>query len=250
MTADPDPRSERAERAELARLLPSAAAPELSPRRHLLLKEHLMDTVHEQRTRTPHRRRLVLKIALPAVVAAGAAAVALVPNAGPASTPAIAKAPTQAQLGTISNVGYTLESKADRLTLTMFDEQKGVDPDQLQRDLDRAGVPARVYPGEFGCKEKEPDVPDRDTSALTGDFLTDNGWTIETQGTKSVLTVLRGRIPAGQELFIYLPEIKTTPAHKLGESHTGLMKAPGPSCLPAKVFFNPLASLYPTPPKH
>ncbi|MER5636226.1 hypothetical protein ABT095_04645 [Kitasatospora sp. NPDC002227] len=253
MTATPRPRSEEAERAELARLLPAAAAPDLSPSRHLLLKEHLMDTVTEQHTPAPARRRrsLALKVALPALVAAGLAAVTLAANSGPGGQPATAGG---ARPGTISTVAYTLESTADdQVTLTVLEYAKTVDVEQLQRDLDRLGVPSRVYAGDPGCRAPEPNYPDNGGTPLEGaadtpaNRVARDGWDMETAHNKTVLTVRPKAIRAGQQLFINFPLARTSPANSFRNLHAGLMTLPAPACMAGEEFVNPLASLYPTP---
>ncbi|GAA2137514.1 hypothetical protein GCM10009760_18120 [Kitasatospora kazusensis] len=268
MNAAPRGRSQQTEREELALLLPAAAAPELSPHRHFLLKEHLMDTVTEHSRSAAKRRTLVLRVALPIGLAAAVAGVALATGAG--RSPAPAPAPVVAgggpstgsqSLGTVTNAAYTVQSGGDDLVkLTILDGYKPVDATQLQHDLDRAGVRSRVYAGEPGCHAPEPTMAsyppeilakaDQDQDGGRG-RLSAFGWDMEQQagkeGGREVLTIRPGAIPADLRLFIYLPLAKTDPAHSSRELQAGLMQSPAPDCMPAKTYDNPLASLYPTP---
>ncbi|MDH6577069.1 hypothetical protein [Kitasatospora sp. MAP5-34] len=254
MNATPQHRSQRAERAELARLLPAVADPELSPHRHLLLKEHLMDTVTENSRRTARRRTLTLRVALPLGLAAAVAGVALTAVTGHAPTPGVA-APGSQSLGSVTNAAYSLESTSDDLVkLTIFDNGKQVDAAQLQHDLDRLGVRSHIYAGEPGCHASEPKTPSYPSDpaaikAMNGssqDRVSYYGWDISVEGRSEVLTVHPGGIPADLQLFIYFPYYNTDPAHGSGSFEAALMKSPTPSCMPARPFINPLASLYPT----
>ncbi|RGD59792.1 hypothetical protein DR950_20190 [Kitasatospora xanthocidica] len=249
MSATPRHRSEQADREELARLLPAPAAPVLPRSRHLLLKEHLLDSITDpdgtpdtpRRTtprRTTRRRGLLLGAALPLGLAAALTGVLLTTGTD-GSTPG--DDDSGRSLGSSSGVAYTLESEEEVVRLTILEDYKPVDVDQLQRDIDRFGIRARVYPGEPGCKAREPKQPSHvDLTA---------GWDIEHgPGEPLVLTVHPRRLPAGTEIFIYLPLARTSPANSSREMQAGLMKSPGPSCMPAKEYVNPLASLYPTPP--
>ncbi|WP_371519790.1 hypothetical protein [Kitasatospora sp. NBC_01300] len=257
MNATPRDRSEQTEREELVRLLPAPAAPELPPGRHLLLKEHLMDTVTDNSRRTARRRSLALRLALPAGLAVALTGALLAtgpgrhtPDAGrqdarhqDAQHPDVQHPAdgTGHELGRVDNAAYTLEGGDDLVKLTILEQYKPVDPDQLQRDLDRFGIPARVYAGQPGCRAPEPEAPDNQEGQGSWDMRTEGAGPI-------VLTVRPHAVPAGLKLFIYLPFAGTDPAHSSREMHTGLMRSPGPACMPSKVYFNPLASLIPTPP--
>ncbi|MFE6054292.1 hypothetical protein ACFQ6N_26365 [Kitasatospora sp. NPDC056446] len=245
MSATPRHRSEQADRAagadreELTRLLPAATAPELSPGRHLLLKEHLLDSITDTPRRTPRRRGLLLGAALPVGLAAALAGVLLA--TGTDGSPAGAD-DSGRSLGSAENAGYTLESAQDVVRLTILEQYKPVDTQQLQRDFDRFGIRARVYAGEPGCQTKRPEQPRNvDLNA---------GWDIEVRpgNEPMVLTVHPRELPKGTEIFVYLPLAKTDPANSFRELEAGLMKSPGPSCLESRVFVNPLASLLPTAP--
>jgi len=251
MNATPRHRSQQAEREELARLLPAAAAPEPSLDRHLLLKEHLMDSVTENSRRAAKRRTLTLRLALPVGLAAAVAGVALTAVTGrpAAPTPGVSAGGSKS-LGGITNAAYTLESSSDDLVkLTILDPAKEVDVPQLQRDLDRLGARAHVYAGEPDCHAPEPKSPSYppDPAALKADRVSYYGWNIDDEGRKSVLTIRPSGIPADLQLYIYLPYAKTDPANGSAELEAGLMKSPAPSCMPSKIFTNPLASLFPTP---
>ncbi|MDH6126018.1 hypothetical protein [Kitasatospora sp. GP82] len=253
MNATPRHRSQQAEREELARLLPAAADPELSLRRHLLLKEHLMDTVTENSQRAAKRRTLTLRVVLPVGLAAAVAGVALAAVTGRpvAPTPGVAAAGSQSP-GSIINAAYTLQSSSDDLVrLTVLDPAKQVDAPQLQRDLDRFGVRSHVYAGEPDCHAPEPKRPTYppDIAGLTStgqDRVAYYGWDIDSEGRKTVLTIRPSAIPADLQLFIYLPYAKADPANGFRELEAGLMKSPAPSCMPGKTYDNPLASLLPT----
>ncbi|MEV7938282.1 hypothetical protein AB0O82_19345 [Kitasatospora sp. NPDC088264] len=252
MNATPRDRSEQTEREELVRLLPAPAAPELPPGRHLLLKEHLMDTVTDNSRRTARRRSLALRLALPAGLAAALVGALLATGPGRPAPDARhqdaqhqdAQHPadgTGHALGRVDNAAYTLEGGDDLVKLTILEQYKPVDPDQLQRDLDRFGIPARVYAGQPGCRASEPETPDNQEGQ--------DSWDMHTEGAGPLVLTVRPRaVPAGLKLFIYLPFAGTDPAHSSREMHTGLMRSPGPACMPSKVYFNPLASLIPTPP--
>ncbi|MFJ6139510.1 hypothetical protein [Kitasatospora sp. NPDC092286] len=254
MNATPQSRSRQTEREELARLLPAVADPELPRDRHVLLKEHLMDTVTEQSRRAARRRTLTVRVALPLGLAAAAAGIAFTATAGRpvTSTPGSAGATAGSQvLGDITNAAYTLQSGGDDLVrLTVLESYKPVDAAQLQRDLDRLGARTHVYAGEPDCHAPEPESPADPPGDGDGnpDWLATHGWNIESEGLKHVLTIRPGAIPAGVQLYIYLPMAKVDPANGFREMEANLMKTPGPTCMPSKTYSNPLASLFPTPP--
>ncbi|WP_031069981.1 hypothetical protein [Streptomyces sp. NRRL WC-3742] len=233
-------REELAVREELARLLPAPAAPELSASRQLLLKEHLMDSITEAPSRRPARRRFALAIALPVALAAAVAGVLLVGGSGDNgdSGEAGGRGAGPRILGSVTNVAYTLESTTDTVRLIILENNKPVDTDQLQRDLDKFGIRARVYAGEPGCRAKGPKIATHDN---------DDGWHMEMVKDKMILTARPDAIPAGEKLFIYLPLAKSSPENGFRELESGLMKSPGPACMPSREFVNPLASLLPTP---
>lgn len=89
MNAIPRRRSEPVDTAELGRLLPPPADPDLPSDRHRLLREHLMSEIHQDPATSPDRRhrtrqRVVFTVApLATLVAAAVAIVAVVGLAGP-----------------------------------------------------------------------------------------------------------------------------------------------------------------------
>ncbi|MEU8920962.1 hypothetical protein AB0D10_08485 [Kitasatospora sp. NPDC048545] len=241
MSATPRDRSDRADREEMARLLPAAAAPELDQGRFLLMKDHLMDSIADTAAprRASRRRTLLLRAALPLGLAAAVAG-ALLTFA--TDDPGATNDDTGRSLGNASTVAYTLESAEDVVRLSILEQNKPVDTVQLQHDLDRFGIRARVYAGEPGCRTKRPKQPEHvDLNA---------GWDIEPRPGNSpmVLTVHPRRLPKNTEIFIYLPLAKTDPANSFRELEAGLMQSPGPACLESREFVNPLASLFPTSP--
>ncbi|WP_406200275.1 hypothetical protein OH807_18990 [Kitasatospora sp. NBC_01560] len=270
MNATPGPRSQQTEREELARLLPAAADRELSPHRHLLLKELLMDTVTEKSRHTAKRRNLALRVALPVGLAAALVGVVLagggsdrpVPGAAAVpggTTPASPDAAVSPAPGAVANVAYTLESGGDDVvTLTILDRDKPVDVPRLQADLDRLGVRSRVYAGEPGCTAPDPSTPAYPEAEMIkanngsgADRLAFFGWDIDNGLQKSVLTVRPHSIPADRTLFIHLPLAKVAPASGFRSLSAGLMVGKAPACMPAEDPSNPLASLLPTqPPGH
>ncbi|MFJ2577417.1 hypothetical protein [Kitasatospora aureofaciens] len=234
MNATPRPRSDQAEREKLARLLPAPAHPELPPGRHLLLKEHVMDTITADTRRTARRRTPALRVALPVGLAAALAA-------GVAVTAATGRPGADVPQGRITNVAYTLQSSGDDVVrLTVLEQDKPVDAAQLQRDLDHFGVHARVYAGEPGCRAPKPASPDNPADH-------DRGWDMGTEGRQTVLTIRPRTIPAGLQLFIHLPYATTDPADSWRSLAVGLMKPPAPACMPGATFTNPLAGLFPSP---
>ncbi|MFE9139729.1 hypothetical protein ACFYMK_37615, partial [Streptomyces sp. NPDC007355] len=157
-------------REELSRLLPAPADPDLSPGRHRLLKEHLMNHVQEESRPAARRWRLATRSAVPVALAAAVAgvAVSMGQTPGNADTAVVAAGPDR-----ISNVAYTLDQEPGSAVRMSMRVQGGertcvngnctvpesgpepakvvVDPAELQHDLDRMGVTARVYRDDPGC---------------------------------------------------------------------------------------------------
>ena len=249
MNATPQPRSEQAEREVLARLLPAAADPDLSPSRHLLLKEHLMNTVADHHRTTPakrprSRRTLALRIAIPAGLAAAGIAIASL-TGHPLSSSPQASGPT-VTTGTISAVGYTLQSSNHLVTLTVVNAENKIDLAGLQHNLDRLGIRAHVYAGDPGCSDgiravgNAPDLEGlRDAPA--GDAAK-SGLTFADQGQGTVMEVVPDKIPAGDTLFLYFPLAKTSPVNTYREWQAGLLRGTIPTCLPAQAYTNPFAA--------
>jgi hypothetical protein len=69
--------SQQLEREELARLLPAAAVADLSPDRHCLLKDHVMNNVMKNSDQVASRRRLMTRTGAPLALVAAAAVVAV-----------------------------------------------------------------------------------------------------------------------------------------------------------------------------
>jgi hypothetical protein len=250
MNGRPDRRSQQTEQEELAGLLPPAAVPVFPRDRHLLLKEHLMDTVDQNTPRGTGRRNLPLRLALPVGLAAAAACLALAAGAGgtaPAS-PDGHRAGTP--LGDVSDAGYTLGTDHDgTVRLTILEAYKPIDVPHLQRDLDRLGVRAHVYAGEPHCDAPAPVSPSypADSAAQTATDqgrLDYYGWDVEAARSSDVLLIQPHRIPAGLQLYVYLPYAKTDPADSWRSLEAGLMNNPAPSCMPAQTYTNPLAGQF------
>ncbi|GAA1397498.1 hypothetical protein GCM10009639_34940 [Kitasatospora putterlickiae] len=242
MNATPEDLSRQAEREELARLLPAAAARGLSPHRHLLRKEHLLNAItEEQRPATaPRRPRLARRLALPFGLAVAAAGIALVAlpggqDGGPAGS--------TGSLGRITNVNYALEhTDDDVVTLTVQDSSKPVDTAQLQRDLDSLGVNSRVYVGDPNCQAAPPTPAPGPDDAANKDWLESRGWTMEgVVGTnRTVLSVRPDRIAAGTQLFLFFSHAPSGPAGEL-TMIAGLLVTPAPACMPVTAYQVPPA---------
>jgi hypothetical protein len=248
MNATPRHRSAQAEREELARLLPAAADPELPRGRHLLLKEHLMETITANSRRAARRRSLTLRLALPVGLAAAVAGVALA-AAGHVGTPAGSRSPVG-----VGDVAYTVQSTGDdTVRLTVLDPSKRVDVTRLQHDLDRLGVRSHVYAGARDCTAPAPKSPHDDSAAAvaatnggSATRLAYYGWDISSSGTREVLTIRPSRIPSSLRLYIYFPDIETAPAGHNNAMEAGLMQNPAPTCMPAEPYANPLAGQWPS----
>lgn len=247
MNATPRSRCEQAEREELARLLPAAADPDLSPSRLLLLKEHLMDTVAEHHQPTPakrprSRRALALRIVIPAGLAAAGIAVAAL-TGHPVNTAPQASGP--APTDTITEAGYTLQSSNHIVTLAIINAEHKIDLAGLQHNLDRLGIRAHVYAGDPDCSngigfinngpalKGLPDAPVSDYK-YAGVTITDHGRT-------TLLKVNTEGIPAGDTLYFYFPLARTSPLNTYRKFQSGLLRGTIPSCLPAQTYTNPLA---------
>ena len=252
MNATPQPRSEQAEREELARLLPAVADPDLSPSRHLLLKEHLMNTVADHNQPTPakrprSRRTLALRIAIPAGLAAVRVAIAsLTGHSLRANPQAAGPAGPAVTVGTISAVGYTLQSSNHLVTLTVINAENKIDLAGLQHNLDRLGVRAHVYAGDPSCNDgitavgNAPDLKGlRNAPAADA---TSAGLTVTDQGKATLLEVNPDRMPAGDTLYLYFPLATTSLVNTYREWQAGLLRGTIPTCLPAQAYTNPFAA--------
>ncbi|MFJ5921326.1 hypothetical protein ACIQF6_01840 [Kitasatospora sp. NPDC092948] len=207
----------------------------------------------------PRRRRsnLMLRRAVPVGLAAAAAAAVFATGADLGSAPghhtvAVGGSPSPLEAG---QVAYTLQNTGEgTVALTVLNQNEPVDVARLQSDLDRLGVPSRVYAGEPGCQAPKPNSPPVDTSdaalrALNGDSRSRAayfGRDISSDGHAQVLTVRPGALKPGVRLFIHLPLAVTSPENGFRQLEAGLMTDPAPACMPAATFNNPLADLYPS----
>lgn len=243
MNATPEDLSQQAEREELARLLPAAAARGLSPHRHLLRKDHLLNVITEDArpAAAPRRPGLARRLALPVGLAVAAALIALATLPGgqggsPATSPR--------SVGRITNAAYDLEHTDDDLiTLTVLDATEPVDTAQLQRDLDSLGVNSRVYAGEPGCQAAPPKIAPGPDGDANKDWLRSHGWEIGPTGDghRTVLTIRPGLLAAGTQLFLYFPLAKSDPANSFRAMQAGLLVPPAPACMPVTSSYTPPA---------
>ncbi|WP_042408968.1 hypothetical protein [Streptacidiphilus carbonis] len=250
MNATPLSRCDQAEREELARLLPAAGDPELSPSRHLLLKEHLMNTVADHnrriRARRPRSRRtLALRIALPAGLAAAGIAIAASAGHPAAGTPHASHGPVTAV--TISAAGYTLQSSTDHtVTLTVVNAKNEIDLVGLQRDLDRVGAHAHVYAGDPTCNNGISVINNGPAlQGLPGAPASDSthaGLNVADEGRATVLKVTPDKIPADDTLYLYFPLARTSPADTYRDFQIGMLRGTIPTCLPAQTYTDPFAA--------
>ncbi|MFB7473549.1 hypothetical protein [Kitasatospora sp. NPDC056184] len=250
MNATPEDLSQRAEREELARLLPAAAARGLSPHRHLLRKEHLMDALTEDSRPAPAVRRhrgLALRLALPVGLSVAVAGLALTSLPGdPAgrngsalspATSASTSASTSAATSPgspdrITNAAYELVHTDDRVTLTVLDGTKPVDTEQLQRDLDRLGVPTRVYGGQPGCGTFRSMVAPVPKDATGKGSASSAFIDASAHGGRTVFSIRPGSINAGEELILYLPVARPGTPGGLDGLEAGVLFGATPSCAP------------------
>ncbi|MFF0298788.1 hypothetical protein ACFYST_35545 [Kitasatospora sp. NPDC004614] len=193
----------------------------------------------ERRNANTKRRRLGVRIALPAGLVAAAAGVVVA--ALPAQTAA----------------AYTLQT-ADNGTvkLTVVNPAGKIDLAKVQRELDRLGVRARVYAGDPNCQAPAPlpstsassapssspsasadaPAPSADApvpNASPASEPSDQSWTLGRENGKLVLILNPARIPADKQVQIVFPLAKTDPAHGTSVIMGGLTDIPGPDCAPA-----------------
>ncbi|MFI9328805.1 hypothetical protein ACIGZJ_14805 [Kitasatospora sp. NPDC052868] len=214
----------------LRRMLPVPAEREFPAGRRHQREEHLMTSWLTMSRRNDKRRNPAVRIALPAGLAAAAAAVAL--TALPAQTAA----------------AYTLQTADDgTVKLTIVNPAGRIDLDGLQKDLDRLGVRSRIYAGDPDCQAALPGQADPSPSASAGAApeaspsasaspspgAGDQGWGIDREDGRLVLSVSPGKMPAGKQLRIVFPLAKTDPAHAAGILTGQLADGPGPDCVPA-----------------
>lgn len=254
-------RPEPAEREEMARLLPVPAERDLPAGRHQLFKDYLMNEIHHDTApdaAAPARpRRRLAFLAIPLVTAAAAGAVFTALTTGHPTTPAQANQhDTSGQPIKITAAAYTLQQEDHGLVkLAITDPAGKLDLPGLQHDLDRLGVPARVYAGDPNCPNPQADpspsptsTPDPTPTASTSQpetsaapsspaterpaFLGDS-WRIEIKNGKPVLYVRPGKIPAGQELMVGFPLAHTMPDHAWSIIEGGIIDGTPPACIPA-----------------
>ncbi|MFB7616467.1 hypothetical protein [Kitasatospora sp. NPDC056181] len=195
------------------------------------LKNHV-----QQRAQSPHpespvatrpRKRLGVRLALPAGLAAAVAGVTMVVL--PAQTAA----------------AYTLEhADGDLVKLTIVNPAGKVNLDQLHKDLDRLGVPNVILlgdphcstppgpstaPGQAPFSTATPSSP----TELRASKLASQGWDIGEENGKTVLYVRPDKIPAHSQLMVGFPLAKTDPTHRYGVIESALITGHTPTCLPA-----------------
>jgi hypothetical protein len=174
------------------------------------------------------RRRLGVRLALPAGLAATAAGIAM--TVLPAQTAA----------------AYTLQhEKGDLVKLTIVNPAGKINLDRLQKDLDRLGVPNRVMVGDPRCStppgnpvpgtapSSAPAATSTASSADSASDLAPQGWEVGRENGKTVLYVRPGKIPAHTQLMVGFPLAKTDPSHAYAVIEAGLIKGHTPTCLPA-----------------
>lgn len=253
-------RPDSAEREEMARLLPVPAERDLPAGRQQLFKDYLMNEIHQISDATvparPRRRLAFLAVPLATAAAAGVVFTALA--TGHTTTPAQAEQhSTDGQPLKITAAAYTLQQEGHGLVkLAITDPAGKLDLPGLQRNLDRLGIPARVYVGDPNCPTSPqadrgsspastPDptatasvsqpeaspAPSRSTDrhlARTGDI-----WTIEKKNGKPVLYVRPDRIPAGTQLMVGFPVARTEPDHPWSAIESSIIDGTPPACIPA-----------------
>ncbi|MFD8481594.1 hypothetical protein [Kitasatospora sp. NPDC059673] len=230
----------------LRRMLPAPAERDFPAGREHQREEHLMNSLlnmsrrdNEQQDLNVKRRRLGVRIALPAALVAAATGVVLT------------ALPTQ------SAAAYTLQS-ADNGTvkLTVVNPAGKLDLAKVQRELDRLGIRARVYAGDPNCQAPAPlpstsasSAPSSSPSASAGapspsadapvpslspaSGPSDQSWTLGRENGKLVLILNPARIPADKQVQIVFPLAKTDPSHGASVIMGGLTDIPGPDCAPA-----------------
>ncbi|MET8509911.1 hypothetical protein ABZV60_35795 [Streptomyces sp. NPDC004787] len=214
MNATPNP-PQFPEREELSWLLPAAADPVLSSGRHRLLKEHLMNHVQEESRLTVRRWRLATRAAAPLALAAAVAGIAVSIGQTSDNSDAVTVA---AGPDRISNVAYTLDKRSDR-TVSMSMKYKHnqecadrkcpgswpatvtllADPTELQHDLNRMGLNARVYRDDPACPVAQKSL-NRDKEAIRNAI-----GKIVSRGDQLVTAIYPDKIPKDATLVVALP---------------------------------------------
>ncbi|WP_338675031.1 hypothetical protein V1460_20080 [Streptomyces sp. SCSIO 30461] len=227
MIINPWWRQEPLDHTELARLLPAPGDPVLSNDRQHLLEDFLMSNVTEDPRPVRPRRSLAVRLAAPVALAACLAGTVLALGQ---ATPHSASPITATDRATadnfperISTVAYTLQRER-RGTVTVTIREAGAQPDpaQLQRDLERMGVPARVYQDDPTCPLDKGEDPKLGYTPLEAiDFQIRNG--------AATASIHPSQIPAGTHLEILV----TRPAQYTGDVYAyafGVRQGKAPDC--------------------
>ncbi|MFF2658581.1 hypothetical protein ACFVUH_14565 [Kitasatospora sp. NPDC058032] len=236
MNATPEGLSQQAEREELARLLPAAAARGLSPHRHLLRKEHLMNALTKDALPAPavRRRGLALRLALPVGLAVAAAGIALTSLPGDpagrgrsAAAPAVpattSPAASPSPLERITNATYELAKTDDRITIVVLDSTTPVDTGRLKRDLDRLGIRTRVFGDEPGCGSLESMVTPVPKDAAGKNPVSPVFIEASTRDGRTVYSIDRSKLDAGGELLLHFPAAQPGPGGDFGGLEAGVL---------------------------
>lgn len=215
-------RQEPLDHAELARLLPAPGDPVLSDDRQRLLEDHLMSNATEDSRHVSLRRRLAVRVAVPVALAAALAGTALAVNQTTAHTDASTAATAGRAPLHISTAAYTL-NRQGRGTVTVTIGKAGAvlsDPAQLQHDLERMGVPARVYGHYPSCPANTA------TPFVTAKDAGSRVMTISQRHGAVIATVNTDEFPAGAHLVLAIP---ASPLH--ASIVFGLGTGKGPDCI-------------------
>lgn len=220
-------RQEPLDHTELARLLPAPGDPVLSDDRQRLLEDFLMSNVTEDTRPARPYRRLAVRIAAPAALAAALAGTALaVHQTTPHATSSVT-ATGHAPDGSprhISTVAYTL-NRASQGTVTVTIRDAGAErPDltRLQHDLKRMGVNARVYQDDPTCALDKGEDPELGYTSLKAvDFHHRNG--------AFTATIRPSKFPTGTHLEIVFPPLPKDSA-QIDDLAFGLRNGKAPDC--------------------
>jgi hypothetical protein len=227
MTFKPWRRQEPLDHTELARLLPAPGDPVLSDDRHRLLEDYLMSNLIENSRRLGMRRHLLVRLAAPLALAAAAAlaGTAFAVN----HTTAHSDSPTATTAGfpqRVSTVAYTLNRDTHGAVTVTIREAGGAGTDlaQLQHDLERMGVDARVYQDDPSCPPDTDPGPDLDSTEMmaivTGSERPDGAYTA---------TIHTSKIPTGTHLEIVFPPLIEGSTYRLTWAY-GVRSGNAPQC--------------------
>ncbi|MCX2185001.1 hypothetical protein KV205_31430 [Streptomyces sp. SKN60] len=225
MIFNPWRRQEPLDHTELARLLPAPGDPVLSEDRQHLLEDFLMSNVTQDARPARPRRRLAVRLAAPVALAACLAGTVLAVHQTTPPTAFPVTATDRAATGNlpqqISTVAYTL-NRDRRGTVKVTIREAGTQPDlpQLQRDLERMGVPARVYRDDPTCPLDKGEDPELGYATLKAiGFHHRNG--------AITASIHPSQIPAGTHLEILFPR----PAKGYADAFAfGLRTGKAPDC--------------------